>query len=212
MRKKLILISFCVLFVVGMASADDFYSPFWSRTGPTAMTAEWDFLASTNPVDPDGPLTNIDVPFKGGYDTRATIDGGSWDDDGTWYFQHGGSISIEMDNVVDILPVKDLLLQITYSGQTAPSVDWSQCIGFDSEVGTNVDFEPIDVGDPDASSHWEYCRLYPNPDWELIWIDVPDNVTIDQIIIDTQSIPEPATVALLGLGTLFLIRIRRRRK
>jgi len=207
-RKKLILISFCVLFVVGMASADDFYPPIWSRTGPMAMTAEWDFLADTNPVDPDGPLTNIDVPFKGGYDTRATIDGGAWQlgNTGEWYFPNGGYITIEMDNVVDILPVKDLWIQITYIGQ-APGVMAIQA--FDDDVGSNVLVQRIDFGG-DGNHAWEWWRLYPNPDWEFLHINVPEGVIVDQIIIDTQSIPEPATVVLLGLGSLALIRRRRR--
>jgi len=69
--------------------------------------------------------------------------------------------------------------------------------------------------------------LYPNPDSEIIGLDfsqmpwwyLPNgqwgwyggygNVWIDQVVIDTRCVPEPATMSLLGLGALALVRRRR---
>jgi hypothetical protein len=49
--------------------------------------------------------------------------------------------------------------------------------------------------------------LPTNPDAEWFEVAFLDAVLIDQIVIDTISyIPEPATMVLLGLGSLMMIR------
>lgn len=53
-------------------------------------------------------------------------------------------------------------------------------------------------------------EIHPNPDFEIIQIRPRDcNVYIDEIIIETQSIPEPMTMAFLGVGGLLLLTKRR---
>jgi hypothetical protein len=52
--------------------------------------------------------------------------------------------------------------------------------------------------------------IQPNPESETITIEVPECTVVDQIVVDTECVPEPATVGMLGLGALALIRRRRR--
>ena len=51
--------------------------------------------------------------------------------------------------------------------------------------------------------------IEPNPTSEMITITVPYCTVIDQIVVDTICIPEPASMALLALGSVFLLRRRR---
>ena len=61
----------------------------------------------------------------------------------------------------------------------------------------------------------------PIADWDPLWGDPmetwmeqdmgPAQIALDQIVIDTICIPEPFTIALLGLGGLALIRRRKQR-
>lgn len=57
---------------------------------------------------------------------------------------------------------------------------------------------------------WDY-EIFGDPMDEWMEQDRgPGMIALDQIVIDTICIPEPATIALLGLGGLFLIRRKKR--
>jgi hypothetical protein len=46
----------------------------------------------------------------------------------------------------------------------------------------------------------EAWEMFPNPDWEVVKIFAPLAFELQSITIETQSIPEPGTAALLLVG------------
>ncbi|KPK50836.1 MAG: hypothetical protein AMK72_01215 [Planctomycetes bacterium SM23_25] len=68
---------------------------------------------------------------------------------------------------------------------------------------------------PDGWVRWSsWATLVPNPVWEEmvneVIFEVPGMLLLDHMHIATECVPEPATLGLLGLGGLMLIRRRRR--
>jgi len=52
--------------------------------------------------------------------------------------------------------------------------------------------------------------IQPNPSWELIVINVPQGCVLDEVVVDTVSLPTPGAIALLALGGM-CATVRRRR-
>jgi hypothetical protein len=72
-----------------------------------------------------------------------------------------------------------------------------------------VDIGPTGEPAPAGANWWHSTynlRIYPNPDFEILRID--GTVMVDQIVIDTICIPEPAALILLAFGGLLLLRRR----
>lgn len=195
-----------VLAAFGSARADDFSPPPWDRGHPFAMTAEWEFLSNASPAGPDGLLT--DLAGGGGLGvTQATFfPAPAWvwetgDGDGQWRTFNGSDIMIDMDNVIDLEPVKEIWIQFTFSpGQGVPTV--TDVSGVKGLIGVSSQLVEKDA---DGQYAWEHWQMFPNPDWETIFVHVPAGVAIDQIVIDTIStIPEPSTLAMIVSGSLGL--------
>jgi len=102
-------------------------------------------------------------------------------------------------------PFKEIWLQITWWGETQ--------IGMEPvDVPGVLEVELVD--EIDLGGGWKHTTfrslISPNPDWEAIelWGD-GGPIAIDQIVIETYCVPEPATMMLLGLGGLGLLRRKR---
>lgn len=150
------------------------------------------------------------VPCAGGYSLYADPPTATRNDD--------GSVDIFLPNFVDPLPLKWLHIQVTTldalgftvalsAGDSAGPVDIDQV--FTSRTALNP-FQVYGVED------WQ---LRPNPDWERLHIAPTDpaDPTVDAtgfifgVVIDTRSVPEPATLALVGIGVAAFGYSRRRK-
>jgi hypothetical protein len=176
-----------------------------------------------------GPLTNEFLyDLLGG--THIDLDTNAWGwvvADGDGGMMHDGpdqvgQFVINTINWVDEMPEKYIRVQITYIGQ-APTVLGAHGYsyngyhptypGLPTETTYHGFFDAgpvVVVDDPNNSYLYQDIWMEPNPDWEQIVVDVPLGTIIDEIVVDSISIPEPATMSLLALGGLALLRRRRR--
>jgi hypothetical protein len=67
------------------------------------------------------------------------------------------------------------------------------------------------LGDGWIHDVFSITGVEPNPDFEWYEMGYAEGVFIDQIVIETLCyVPEPATMVLLGLGSLMMIRRKKR--
>jgi len=204
--------------VADVASADDFAPPPWPRPGapnPQAMTFEWEFSTPANPSAPDGPLT--DMTFGSGMAPGGTfafvgapgpIFWGAGDGDCEWIFAEGGFIHFELDNILDTEPVKHIWLQVSHSFGAAVSVMTLADFNM-AATGSTPDVPVVTPIDPTHTLiTW---NMFPNPPWEEFDLVIPTaGASIDQVVIDTISIPEPSTLALAGVALSAVVLVARR--
>jgi MYXO-CTERM domain-containing protein len=216
----------------GPLAADDISPPGY-RGGPLSVEAEWEFLISPSNLPPPQSWTFI-LPdtfssvggsggetLYGGFATHAdAVSAANWnwvigDGDGglTPVFTTGAFIAFNVQNWVDVEPEKLLRVQVTYSGAVSPTI--TNVLAWD-DVANNP---PIGVPAPsmllghvnvDPNHFYEDWSIMPNPDWEQIEIFVPFNTILDEVYIDTISVPGPGALALLGVAGLMAVRRRRR--
>ncbi len=129
--------------------------------------------------------------------------------DGVWPLS--GKIDAYIPNRPEICWWKDIVIQLTWKPAGLTDAFWDD----KPNVGVVPGVDPYTLymestttalGDGWMSSLYE-IRLFPNPPWETIGIE--GDILVDQLAINTECIPEPATICLLGLGALALLRKRR---
>lgn len=202
------------------APADDFAPPSY-RGAPLSVEAEWEWAQPPSDfffMPPD--VFNIVGGNSGetlynGFQTHAEVDfttdwmwvPGDGDGGMTPTNPSGASMVFNVQNWVDLMPEKDLRMQVTFQG-IAPTI--TQVLGIDG----NLEYSGTLVGhvDFDANHFYEDWSIYPNPDWEQIVMYVPFGTVLDEVYLDTVSLPAPGVWALLSLaGVLSLRRCRRDR-
>lgn len=213
--KRIKLLALTATLVPAITYADDFAPPPWLRTHPNAITAEWEFLTPANPNSPpDGPLSNVLIKGSGTAPggTSALITGagglgwGIGDGDGGWFFPAGGDILFRVDNVVDLEPVKHIRVQVTHTPGLFLGID--PLAAFNS-VATGSLPGPITTTPFDSMHTFFDWDMFPNPPWEDFRLLVSGQGEIDQVLIDTISIPEPTSGFMIVLAVFGAITARR---
>lgn len=198
-----------------VAVADDINPPPW-RGAPHSVKAKFDLLQipgfpspptdfMTGPSAPY-PLSNVPPiigdPFQDPTGLNAII------------------YPIELPNFIDPLPLKLVRVQYSwFAGSPTGNPNFpgdAQTVSLVPDppgaVTLVASTPPMQIGDPLENIYYRYddFEIRPNPDFERFQIAFID-VDPRWIIIDTISIPEPSTLALLGLvGVVTIGRLRRR--
>ncbi len=189
-----------------------------------STSADWDFLTNSAQLAPDGNNVVLNAGNSGQGPLLNVSPNMTWsnalDPDGEWTTNQNavtpGAMSIPYPNWLDQEPIKYLHFQTLWSSLAglagAPNFTIDS---IDSANGPILSLiPPVQTFDylqaNGQYNHVEDWQIIPNPNWENIVLHVPQGTSIDEVVIDTISIPEPAA-GLLFLAALPLF-IRRRRR
>ena len=229
MKYTLVSLSVVILFLsmTQATLADDVNPPIW-RGQESTTSQVWEFNYDSDPNSyeryyaPDRPAPGGLPPLP---DTHATVFPGDPEwmpiDDihnsgriGIWGLS--GWIDVFVNNYDDPNEFKWVWVQLTWAsdvvGETpsptfinmAPAADLAWPVTLTDQ---------IDWGDGWFTSTYQW-RIYPNPVDEVFTISYFDAnnraaIIVDQLVIDTWCVPEPATLGLFLVGGLALLRRRR---
>ena len=201
-----------VVFGCSVASvrADDIYPPPWQRGQRDTTYQAWDFGTVNNPTVADTFYNPNGTPF-------ATITGGTWsfiydNHIGVWELGPNDSIDLTIPNTpLNQSTFKEVWTQVTWQPDAGPApvvtVDFG-VTALQSVVSTLQFTAPVGNGDWLQSV---YLAILPyNPSFENVI--VTETGDVGQIVIDTECIPEPSSLALLALGAVSLLPFASRKR
>lgn len=128
----------------------------------------------------------------------------------------GQILQLTIPNFYDPLPVKNLKVMFFGDNPSAQGFDIPRVvdiIGGDSEFGVPAPSLPV-IGSfvngfTEPTQVTEYWTMQPNPDFETVKVFIPETFNVVAVEVWTESIPEPASMALLALGGMAMVRRRR---
>ena len=137
-------------------------------------------------------------------------------------YETPGQWHIQIPNLDNDNPFKHFWLSFVYERDTLSedlqsyiNIDWSPFEDYANYVVNDEQWFDINGGPTTDPYLAVYGRMlvtvdmYPNPAYEDIWIGLNQGFDLREAYTITQCVPEPATVALLGLGSLAFLRKRR---
>ncbi len=221
MKRPLLLITAPLLLAVATAAyADDLHPPNW-RGNPGTSWAAWEFLQDNRTPPPDagylpfGPPTLVWTPGPGAdwLPQKPPYDPPGMSGDG--WANLSGDIDLTMPNSPELNPFKQVWIQLTWSPQVVGNVPFLQVFSpfqttpeFSTPLVQTTLFEEY-PGEPNGVKVYHsvyHVDLQPNPPWERIHIR--GGIDVDELIVDTWCVPEPASLLMLTLGTLLVNRRR----
>lgn len=179
---------------------------WWNEGDPGTTHQLWDFTPGHIKVSGHGYTATPESVFNP-YPNRvaATIHYGTWDNVTNIVSSTGIDVDLEIPNYEILNDYKEIWVDV---GSAVVDQD---SITISATDGGSTTFEyTVLPGQGDAEFG---VIIWPNPYVEKIDFTVIPTVggqaVLDYIHVDTICIPEPATVCLLGLGALGLIRRKR---
>ncbi len=224
---KYVIVLLITSFLVPPAVTDDVQRPSWRGKFSTTWQY-WNFdtpdPGATAPLPPDGPGPLIDDPIGAPYEqpgflpsTGLFVEPGpnmEWIPDdpsgrtGIWPLS--GSISVVVDNHDPDNLWKIMWVQVTWRPQGSTPDSVPMLTNFDPTFSSAYPPRVTGQGDVDLGDGWFETtfvwRIEGNPPDEFFMIE--GLIDVDQLIIDTWCIPEPASLLLFAISGGLLIRKR----
>ena len=214
---KIVLIGGLALGLAGPAMGEDLWDPPWDLSLPNQTEQAWecreDPVFTGEPIWPTPPYNNpygepyltfqCDVEIEhipGPHDPATVIP--------TWHVSGPGGIDITIENNPDPNMYKLIFWQITSDKSPTPTGDPPTT----TPPGTSLP-APYPHTQWPVDNWYTYnglLKITPNPEREVIHFELAESTNIEEIVINTICVPEPATMGLLVLGAASLVRRRRR--
>lgn len=205
--KRLLLMALVLAILTPAAMADDWFPPPW-RGEPGTTWQGWEFDTDIPDPLPDfgvNPYGDPTIIVQPGIGQQWLPD---WEQrPGVWPLS--GTINVDIPNSPIPNPFKEIWVQLTWLPQVQG--EYALEIWGESELFPGVQVPAHEVNNeilPDGWNHTTFSIiLEPNPPFEHIFIG--GTVMVDELVIDTWCVPEPATMSLMGIAGLVALRRRR---
>ena len=194
---------------VASVKADDLYPPSWTRGAAGTTYQAWDFGTIASPVVADSYYNPYGLPY-------ATITGGTWayfydNHVGVWTLGASDSIDLYVPNTpLNLNNTKEVWTQVTWQPDAGPAPVVTVDYGSGSSTVSTLQFTlPLANGSDWLQSVY-LAELPYNPAWENVV--VTETGDVGQVVIDTECVPEPSSLALLALGGISLLSYASRKR
>ena len=175
----------------------------WTQAAPAPMPRNWgDFDTSSLLADPRWEGQPIPAGAPRGKITNGVHGGVTWNAAGAGF---GGVFEVPLYAELD---QPTTLVRLQYGGGFGGGAYWTTVLeGFDE--GAAVPVARTFRSAIDGTIYYEDWQFDGSPDWIRLTTIFPSGTgMVDQVLIDTIAIPEPATLGLLLIGAAAIGRRR----